>query len=175
MVLVAALSAVNGFRVFSEIYLLSGATGGPGGASTTLVMLIQQIGRGLTGEVGYASALSFVLFVITLGLLLITLSSTARRTSCEALYLRCAISALLTVLVVSIGPFLWQFATSIKGPGEDVFVPDFIPNDPTFANYAAVADVVPVWTFALNSLLVASVNVSRTASAGRWPAMRWHA
>lgn len=73
MVLVAALSAVNGFRVFSEIYLLSGATGGPGGESVTLVMLIQQTGRGLTGEVGYASALSFVLFVITLGLLLITL------------------------------------------------------------------------------------------------------
>lgn len=73
MVLVAALSAVNGFRVFAEIYLLSGGSGGPGGASTTLVMLIQQTGIGLTGEVGYASALSLVLFVVTLGLLLITL------------------------------------------------------------------------------------------------------
>jgi len=73
MVLVAALSAVNGFRVFSEIYLLSGGSGGPGGADTSLVMLIQQTGTGLTGNVGYASALSLVLFVITLGLLLITL------------------------------------------------------------------------------------------------------
>jgi len=73
MVLVAALSAVNGFRVFSEIYLLSGGSGGPGGADTSLVMLIQQAGTGLTGNVGYASALSLVLFVITLGLLLITL------------------------------------------------------------------------------------------------------
>ncbi|GLZ34816.1 ABC transporter permease [Lentzea sp. NBRC 105346] len=73
MVLVAALSAVNGFRVFAEIYLLSGGSGGPGGASTTLVMLIQQTGTGLTGEVGYASALSLILFIVTLGLLLITL------------------------------------------------------------------------------------------------------
>ncbi|MEV6243288.1 sugar ABC transporter permease [Lentzea sp. NPDC051838] len=78
MVLIAALSAVNGFRVFSEIYLLSGGTGGPGGASTTMVMLIQSVGRGLTGEVGYASALSLVLFVILLGLLLITLKLNRR-------------------------------------------------------------------------------------------------
>ena len=40
---------------------------------TTMVMLIQLTGRGLTGEVGYASALSFVLFLILLGLLLVTL------------------------------------------------------------------------------------------------------
>ncbi|PWK82312.1 carbohydrate ABC transporter membrane protein 1 (CUT1 family) [Lentzea atacamensis] len=78
MVLVAALSAVNGFRVFSEIYLLSGGSGGPGGASTTMVLLIQSVGRGLTGEVGYASALSFVLFVILLGLLLVTLKLNRR-------------------------------------------------------------------------------------------------
>ncbi|MGZ3147901.1 carbohydrate ABC transporter permease [Lentzea chajnantorensis] len=78
MVLVAALSAVNGFRVFSEVYLLSGGTGGPGGASTTLVMLIQSAGRGLTGEVGYASALSVVLFVVLLGLLLVTLKLNRR-------------------------------------------------------------------------------------------------
>jgi multiple sugar transport system permease protein len=75
------------------------------------------------------------------------------------LYLTLRYLGLLTILAISIGPFLWQFATSIKGPGEDVFVPDFIPDDPTFGNYAAVADVVPVWTFALNSLGVAGVNV----------------
>jgi putative chitobiose transport system permease protein len=55
------------------VYLLSGASGGPGGADTTLVMLIRQVGTGLSGELGYASALSLVLFVLTLGLLLVTL------------------------------------------------------------------------------------------------------
>lgn len=72
MVLVAVLSAVSAFRVFSEVYLLAGPAGGPGGADTTLVMLIQQVGTGLTGDLGYSSALSLVLFVLTLGLLLLT-------------------------------------------------------------------------------------------------------
>ncbi|WP_211766226.1 carbohydrate ABC transporter permease [Kutzneria sp. CA-103260] len=72
MVLVAVLSAVAAFRVFSEMYLLAGPAGGPGGADTTLVMLIQQVGTGLTGDLGYSSALSVVLFVLTLGLLLAT-------------------------------------------------------------------------------------------------------
>jgi putative chitobiose transport system permease protein len=72
MVLVAVLSAVSAFRVFSEVYLLAGPAGGPGGADTTLVMLIQQVGTGLSGDLGYSSALSVVLFVLTLGLLLLT-------------------------------------------------------------------------------------------------------
>ncbi|MFB6538131.1 carbohydrate ABC transporter permease [Streptomyces noursei] len=73
MVLVAALSAVNAFKVFSEVYLMAGATGGPGGEDTTLVMLVQQAGTGLGGRVGYASALSVVVFVLTLGLMLLVL------------------------------------------------------------------------------------------------------
>jgi putative chitobiose transport system permease protein len=72
MVLVAVLSAVAAFRVFSEMYLLAGPAGGPGGADTTLVMLIQQVGTGLSGDLGYSSSLSLVLFILTLGLLLAT-------------------------------------------------------------------------------------------------------
>ncbi|MFD1047014.1 hypothetical protein ACFQ1S_16400, partial [Kibdelosporangium lantanae] len=73
MVLVGALSAVAAFRVFSEVYILSDNSGGPAGQDTTLVMLIKQVGTGLSGNAGYASALSVVLFVLTLGLLLVTL------------------------------------------------------------------------------------------------------
>lgn len=73
MVLVGALSAVAAFRVFSEVYILSGTSGGPAGQDTTLVMLIRGVGTGLSGNAGYASALSVVLFVLTLGLLLVTL------------------------------------------------------------------------------------------------------
>jgi len=72
MVLVAVLSAVSAFRVFSEVYLLAGPAGGTGGADTTLVMLIQQVGTGLSGDLGYSSSLSVVLFILTLGLLLAT-------------------------------------------------------------------------------------------------------
>ncbi|GAA2643666.1 sugar ABC transporter permease [Streptomyces lunalinharesii] len=78
MVLVAALSAVNACKVFSEVYLMAGATGGPGGEDTTLVMLVQQAGTGLSGRVGYASALSVVVFVLTLGLMLLVLRANRR-------------------------------------------------------------------------------------------------
>lgn len=73
MVLVAALSSVNAFKVFSEVYLMAGPGGGPGGEDTTLVMLVKQVGTGLSGRVGYSSAISVVVFVITLVLMLLVL------------------------------------------------------------------------------------------------------
>nr|WP_202486740.1 carbohydrate ABC transporter permease [Streptomyces sp. SID8354] len=68
---------------------------------------------------------------------------------------------LLVVLALTVGPFLWQLSTSLKGPGEDLyrFPPSLLPEHPTLGNYAAVARVIPVWDFALNSLQVAVANV----------------
>lgn len=68
---------------------------------------------------------------------------------------------LLAVFALVIGPFLWQLSTSFKGPGEDLyaFPPNLIPQDPTFANYSTVADVVPVYRYAWHSLLVALGSV----------------
>ncbi|WEB38951.1 MULTISPECIES: carbohydrate ABC transporter permease [Streptomyces] len=68
---------------------------------------------------------------------------------------------LLAVLALTVGPFLWQLSTSLKGPGEDIyrFPPSLLPHRPTLANYAEVARVIPVWDFALNSLKVAAANV----------------
>ncbi|WP_225809763.1 carbohydrate ABC transporter permease [Streptomyces spinosus] len=73
MVLVAALSSVSAFKVFSEVYLIANPTGGPGGEDTTLVMLVQRTGTGLSGRVGYASAISVVVFLITVVLMLLVL------------------------------------------------------------------------------------------------------
>ena len=67
MLLVSALIAAAAMRVFSELYVLSNGTGGPGGQAQSLVMLIKQVGSGLNGQLGYASALSVALFVITMG------------------------------------------------------------------------------------------------------------
>ncbi|MGW4650473.1 carbohydrate ABC transporter permease [Kitasatospora sp. NPDC004289] len=68
---------------------------------------------------------------------------------------------LLLVLLLTVGPFLWQLSTSLKGPAEDIYTrtPAFLPEHPTLANYRAVADTIPVWTYAANSLLVAAVAV----------------
>ncbi|MEU3570625.1 sugar ABC transporter permease [Kitasatospora sp. NPDC036755] len=67
MILISALISVSSLRVFSELYVLSNGQGGPGGRDMSVVMLIQMYSRGFNGHLGYASALSLLLFVITLG------------------------------------------------------------------------------------------------------------
>ncbi|MFE5614743.1 carbohydrate ABC transporter permease [Streptomyces sp. NPDC056524] len=71
MMLVSVLISVSALRVFSELYVLSHGTGGPGGRDMSVVMLIQMYSRGFTGHIGYASALSLLLFVITIGPMLL--------------------------------------------------------------------------------------------------------
>lgn len=68
------------------------------------------------------------------------------------------------VIVISIGPFLWQLSTSLKGVGENLYTspPQFPPSELTLENYAAVTDVIPVWSYVGNSLFVAFFNVTLT-------------
>ncbi|QKV96845.1 carbohydrate ABC transporter permease [Streptomyces sp. NA02950] len=68
---------------------------------------------------------------------------------------------LLAVLALTVGPFLWQLSTSLKSTTEDIYTspPAFLPEHPTLDNYSGVADIVPVWDYALNSLKVAVANV----------------
>ncbi|WP_233459919.1 carbohydrate ABC transporter permease [Microbacterium resistens] len=66
MMLVSVLICVGAMRVFTELYILSNGSGGPGGRAMSLVMLIQSMGKGLNGQIGYASAISLVLFLLTL-------------------------------------------------------------------------------------------------------------
>ena len=71
MFLVSAMVTVAAMRVFTELYVLSEGSGGPGGDAMSLVMLVQQTGSGLQGRLGYSSALSVALFVVTIGPLLL--------------------------------------------------------------------------------------------------------
>ncbi len=71
MLLIAALITAAALRVFAELYVLSGGTGGPGGQAMSLVMYIKQVGSGLAGRLGYASAVSVALFLLTIGPLLL--------------------------------------------------------------------------------------------------------
>lgn len=66
MMLVSVLICVAAMRVFTELFILSSGSGGPGGRSMSMVMLIQSMGKGLNGQIGYASAISLVLFLLTL-------------------------------------------------------------------------------------------------------------
>ncbi len=58
-------------RIFTELYILGGPTGGVGGQDVSVVFLIQQSATGIDGRLGYASALSVLLFFLTLGPMLV--------------------------------------------------------------------------------------------------------
>ncbi len=68
---------------------------------------------------------------------------------------------LVFVLLITIGPFLWQLSTSLKGSGEDIYtrIPRLLPAQPTLDHYGAVADTIPVWDYMRNSLQVAVLVV----------------
>ncbi|WP_026185023.1 carbohydrate ABC transporter permease [Salinispora vitiensis] len=72
---------------------------------------------------------------------------------------------LLLALVVTVGPFVWQLSTSLKGAGENIYTstPQFIPSSPTFENYLRVAETIPVLSYAKNSLIVAAMAVAGNA------------
>lgn len=81
MTLIAVLSSVAAFRVFGEVYVLTGGTGGVGGGDLTMTMLIQREGTGLQARTGYAGAISLVMFVILGALLLAQLALQRKRSS----------------------------------------------------------------------------------------------
>ncbi|GAB2453410.1 carbohydrate ABC transporter permease [Xylanimonas ulmi] len=70
-------------------------------------------------------------------------------------------ACLLVVLAVTIGPFLWQLSTSLKGPADDIYssTPRLFPSDPTLANFIEAATKIPILGFAANSSLVALLVV----------------
>ena len=69
---------------------------------------------------------------------------------------------LVLVLLISIGPFLWQLSTSLKSTGEDIYtrIPQLWPSEPTLDNYTRVMDAIPVLSFIGNSLFVAALAVA---------------
>jgi putative chitobiose transport system permease protein len=64
---------------------------------------------------------------------------------------------LTAMAVITVFPFAWMFLTSIKGPTDPItsVPPQFLPNDPTIANYVKVWDSLPILSYFLNSTTVA--------------------
>lgn len=78
MYLVGVLSAIGSLRVFSEIFILGGPTGGIGGENQTLPFFIREVGLSSDGNLGLGSAASVLLFALTLGLILLSQRISAR-------------------------------------------------------------------------------------------------
>ena len=77
-------------------------------------------------------------------------------------------AVLVGMSVITVVPFLWILLTSLKGPNDPIFSvpPQFLPSDPTLANYTRVWETLPVGSFFANSILVTvSVTVLNTLIA----------
>ncbi|MFL5779519.1 MAG: carbohydrate ABC transporter permease [Chloroflexota bacterium] len=63
---------------------------------------------------------------------------------------------LTAVAVITVFPFAWMLLTSLKGPAEPItsVPPQFLPRDPTLANYQHVLDALPIPRFFFNSVAV---------------------
>ena len=68
---------------------------------------------------------------------------------------------LIFVVIISIGPFLWQLSTSFKGVNENIysFPPHLIPQEFSIDAYRRVAHVAPIFRYAWHSVIVAAVCV----------------
>lgn len=75
MLLVGLLGSIAAMKVFAEIFVISNGTAGPGGQARSLVYTIREVGLGLSGEIGYASAMSLALFLLTIGFSILYLRS----------------------------------------------------------------------------------------------------
>jgi putative chitobiose transport system permease protein len=67
---------------------------------------------------------------------------------------------LIALAVITVFPFAWMLLTSLKGPG-DVLTsvpPQFLPSDPTFANYERVLKALPIPRFFINSVIVSTTT-----------------
>ena len=75
---------------------------------------------------------------------------------------------LTAIAVITVFPFFWMLSTSLKGPLDPItsVPPQFIPSNPTLANYERVLGALPIPRFFLNSVIV-SVAVGAAQRAGR--------
>lgn len=60
---------------------------------------------------------------------------------------------LVLIFILSVGPFLRQLSTSVKGPRDQIydFPPKLIPTNFTFDNYVEVSRTIPILDYALHS------------------------
>ncbi|MFF3084317.1 carbohydrate ABC transporter permease [Streptomyces nojiriensis] len=68
-------------------------------------------------------------------------------------------ATLVLMLVVMLGPIVWQFLTSIRGRTENVY-DGVLPARPTLDNYVRVAESFPLLQYAGNTLTVAALAVT---------------
>ncbi|GLX17521.1 carbohydrate ABC transporter permease [Streptomyces lavendulae] len=87
---------------------------------------------------------------------------TGRRRSRRGGGLAVRYAVLALVLVLMLGPIVWQFLTSVRGRTENVY-DGLLPSHTTFDNYLRVAESFPLLQYVGNTLVVALLAVASNA------------
>lgn len=95
----------------------------------------------------------------------------------ELVWLGLRYLGLLMAVVITVGPFLWLLSTSLKSAGENIFAypPNFLPAQPTLANFVRIFETQPFLVYLRNSALVAVIAVASNltfASLAAYPLAR---
>lgn len=70
---------------------------------------------------------------------------------------------LLPLVALFLLPLVWMVSTSLRAPGLPPPIQiEWVPNPVSWENYSRVFDILPIWTFAGNSLFVVAVAVPVT-------------
>ena len=172
---VVIISLINSFQVFDQVWVMT--EGGPAGATTVLV---EQIVRHAFsyGEMGYAAAISWVLFALVLAATLVQFrlqrmgafdaenslpthnSRRCRRTGLLATTLQYAPAACIGGAVMLI-PFLWMLSDVAQGArrGAHGAAGDH-PQPADLDSYRRVMETVPLARMFGNSLVVTVISVT---------------
>lgn len=79
---------------------------------------------------------------------------------------------IVVLLVIVVGPLLWTVSLAFKGPNDNIYAvpPYVVPKDFTWRNIINVFNRVPVFQYALNSLIVVTIviigNLTLSTCAG---------
>lgn len=65
-------------------------------------------------------------------------------------------------------PLIWQLSLAFKGPKDDLYaIPPYVwPHDFTLQNFPAVFKRLPLWSYAVNTLFVAAINIVGQIATG---------
>lgn len=71
-------------------------------------------------------------------------------------------SLLLVVLLITVGPLIWQVSASLKSTSEAVFGPEatLLPTQPTLNAYKTVFEQVPMMLYLRNSLIMCLLTIT---------------
>ena len=164
IVVAAVMRIIDALKAFDTIFVIT--NGGPGTASETINMLLYQTAFGYY-DLGYASAMVVVFFVLIMLISLVLLRvATARGlamkprdTPAHRIRRWLGQAGLYLSVLVLVSPavlfFLWMLSLSLKNEVDNTaYPPVFIPHPPTLANFVDVFAKNDFLTYTINSVIV---------------------